>query len=553
MSDAFQINSLNRKSLLFEVVNRRDPGTPVEAFILTIPPEQMDIEEGQRTTITKTFGGIFVDDYGPDNPKINISGNTGSSVLRRTYALDTAEAFSGKTAFFYLRDHLMRYKERRPDYADYDIYLYDLSATSDEDLLSGRIVPQHSEGYVVVLNKFKMSRNKDKPLFYNYSMEFTAARKLGTYSKLSIFAIKNASILELINKIMQAYNALHNLFLKADELVKEFEEYGVLLTSAVSGATKFINLEVNAITYPLEMLTFCLGKVSEINYHFAQNANLAEELAMSRYQDLNHTLEMLHELSYANARMVVFGKTSESSGSVQIKATSLEDRIQRMNSRYSSTATAADPTAEAMSYAGLDPTIYIAYGYRTVVADETTTLEQLAIKYYGSPSFVDIIAVHNRLKDDADIRVGQIINIPTILKRTSQTRNEIYDKELKDVYGKDIAIDKLGDPVISATGDFGISSDYNNLIQALNLRLSESLGARLRLIAYGIRASIGASARGNLILNYILASIHDTVMQDPRILSISGLKVRAEGDILYISFDIKPIVYGDVIPYTGRV
>jgi len=104
---------LYQKSILLEVINLRNPGEIVSAFTLTIPPDQFEVVQSQRITRTKTFGGVFQDDYGLDTAKISISGTTGNNDLRATYIPGKGgalEEYSGKAAIYVLRDRIGRYK-----------------------------------------------------------------------------------------------------------------------------------------------------------------------------------------------------------------------------------------------------------------------------------------------------------------------------------------------------------------------------------------------------------------------------------------------------------
>jgi hypothetical protein len=67
------------------------------------------------------------------------------------------------------------------------------------------------------------------------------------------------------------------------------------------------------------------------------------------------------------------------------------------------------------------------------------------------------------------------------------------------------------------------------------MRLSESLGNRLRLSVYGIRNVAGMP--DTIAVAYVAASVKDTVFQDPRIDRIENLYFRGRADALYIEFD----------------
>ena len=90
-----------------------------------------------------------------------------------------------------------------------------------------------------------------------------------------------------------------------------------------------------------------------------------------------------------------------------------------------------------------------------------------------------------------------------------------------------------------------------NLIQALNLRLNQSLGTRIRLTIYGIKASIGNAANNSASIVYLVTNIKETIMQDPRVKDVFNIKLRGKGDRLYVSFDVISVKIGDTIPFQG--
>jgi hypothetical protein len=92
---------LYKKSILFEILNKKNPGEIVNAFTLTIPPDSIEIIQSQRITRTKTFGGVFEDDYGLDTAKITISGNTGNQEFRSTFipGKGAAQSYTGRMLF----------------------------------------------------------------------------------------------------------------------------------------------------------------------------------------------------------------------------------------------------------------------------------------------------------------------------------------------------------------------------------------------------------------------------------------------------------------------
>ena len=113
-----------------------------------------------------------------------------------------------------------------------------------------------------------------------------------------------------------------------------------------------------------------------------------------------------------------------------------------------------------------------------------------------------------------------------------------------DFYGTDIKIDKKNRCLLfSENNDFRTISGVDNVAQAIDLRLNESVGRRLRLTTYGIRVTVGEAITNTAPIGYITASIQNTVIQDPRILVVTDLKFSGSGggNELYIEFNAKTI------------
>ena len=171
------VDNLTR-SVLFETVD--SSGEIQESFTLVIPPMSWVIREPQRVNITKTFGGVFVDDYGEDNLEIIIAGHSGtarafptwrqtnSSVARpsistvRQVNAGQGELYDGRNAFFTFRNAIMRYKTR-PGYEEQYIRVYDL---------------YDAQQYECVLLEFMLQRTNQNPFRYPYMIKFFVRQKL---------------------------------------------------------------------------------------------------------------------------------------------------------------------------------------------------------------------------------------------------------------------------------------------------------------------------------------------------------------------------------------
>jgi len=557
------VSDLYKKSILFEIVNRKSNSTPVEAFTLTIPPENIEIEEPQRVHYTKTFGGIFIDDYGPDNLRIVISGNTGGTDVRRTYAKNTSESFNGKSAFFYFRDTIMRYKSNKAiakNYDDYDLIIYDLSSYAPDNAIEQSFRAMSSpmrytvltEGYVVSLQKFKMTRSKEKPLFYNYTIELVGIRSLGTYSGRACTPVKNPDPQTLIGSIRKGLRTVQSFFTRVRNVYDKIESAYKLIDDLEAQINSYFHQTVDIIVYPAKLAKMFLGKVREIIEMIDSIGETAEGTWGFIKEEYLEVVEIAKEVGSAAAALVVFSKTPESGGNITISSSSVPSKMDAINSRFAAlTVSQAEQFDSIISRSVEEKNAVIVYGHTLIKADGSTTLESLATEYYGDPSLAELIAVYNNFESDDDIIPGSSIKIPVILQGGAPSNNFVYSEDFIDVYGADIRLDSEGNPVVSVNGDYAIIEGPENLIQAINLRLNQELGTRLRLAVYGIRNTVGSAMTNSAPIAYILANIKDTIMQDPRVSKVSNIKIKGLGDKLYMSMDIHSIKLNEVIPFTG--
>ncbi len=558
------VKELYKKSYLFEIVDRNNPGIFIEAFTLTIPPENVEIEEPQRITRTKTFGGVFVDDMGPDIMPIRISGHTGGSMVRKTFkptstvgVTTSHRKLSGRESFFQFRDTIMRYKDdksRKNTYHNYDIHLYDLSVVPQNIGLATKNLESIAEGYVVSLEKFKMTRNKDKPLFYNYSIEMIALRKLGSAAKIYKAPVSSSNPFSLLNtlrrglRMIQSYfTSLRNIFDQVDAVLEIIDDLETKMTS-------FIYQTGDLIMYPVELSQRVLTLVKtlglDIEDSFYNMVTLADKDADEFYDVLISSREVTYSANY----LIVFSKTPQSVGSEARRLTTEISTTKVGIIKYEGmTALEAEIVSDVLDQETENIDAYIIYGYFTVIATGSTTMEKLALEYFGNPSQSYLIASFNSFLSDDDINPGDQVRIPILTRGASPEDNFVYSLTSKDVYGIDIKLDIDDKMVVAAAGDLSQIEGTNNLIQAMNLRLNEKLGARLRLTIYGINDSVGFAMSNSAPLSYAVSNLKDTLLQDPRISEINDIKIGSIGDQLLLNFNTKAIKIGDVIPFTGEV
>ena len=187
-----------------------------------------------------------------------------------------------------------------------------------------------------------------------------------------------------------------------------------------------------------------------------------------------------------------------------------------------------------------DDKIVITYGYKNIIiTDAETNWDQLAMDYYGEPSLGTLIATYNNLSGDTPLTSGTPILIPTLeFSESNASDNEVYNShDEKDNYGKDVLINGKDFGIMN--GDLDLSGGVSNLEQALMNRYSTLIGARIRLEAYGIQASIGDAL--NATSSLIQASVHQTTIEDPRIDNVEDINFVGVGDELTVT-----VIYVDI-------
>lgn len=556
---------LYQKSILFEIVNIRNPSEIVSAFTLTIPPDAIEITQGQRVTRTKTFGGMFIDDYGLDVARITISGSTGNSDLRATYIPGRGgmlEQYTGKTAIYAFRDRIVRYKNllAGKDFESYEMRLYDLSTAPDASKLDS-VQDSTTDGWVVSLDDFKIQRSKERPLWYNYTIELIGLYPLPSPRRKVMREIGNipsatgsisvrdlgdeliaqpdikvpttkewlkdavGALRRTLNAIKGAYawtknvlNEIDNAFKLVDDLEGFVVEYihasGQIITEGFGFYSKIFEIA----HFPAAIAIAVMKEINNVMQTIEDQMEYTANLSATLGDDYDYIMLSCEEAKRIVAQIVVFGKSPAADSEVTVQV------------------------------AGKTITIY---GTITVIADESTTLEKLAAQYYGDPSMALLIAMYNGITNE-DIVSGMTIKIPQTTRTTRALDNRVYSWDRASNYGTDIRLDPVPHSVkmvIAESGDFAYISGKQNLIQAINLRLSERLGKRLRLTVYGLAISAGAPRTNVAPISYILSNLRDTLQQDPRIKAIDTIKLRGLGDQLYVSFNAHAV--GDSVSYEG--
>lgn len=146
-----------------------DPNSK-ETYNFTLNPQEYIETRPQRVTVVKTMSDIVIEDFNGDVPTLKISGHTGW------------KRGQGKKQFDRLEMLLRNYANRKTNYGSYSgepLYFYNYT---DNKYYRVHITP---EGY-----SFK--RSAEKPLLYDYEMNFYIVSNTASY--------KNPKDIEISNK-----------------------------------------------------------------------------------------------------------------------------------------------------------------------------------------------------------------------------------------------------------------------------------------------------------------------------------------------------------------
>lgn len=543
-SDYAYYPKLWQKSFLIEIV-RKDNGTLLRSFAFSMPPESVSIDVPQRVNIKKTFGGHFVDDYGVDSIPISIKGSTGNSQFKEIYWASTTRYVDGKNEAFLIISKILQYKYELKDYDKYEMRLYDLSSVAEA--MTGAMLTNAAamdvNGWRVVLRDGKIERSKEKPMFYNYSIDFLAVEPIGvknpSYSvKYSMSAIEK--IMAKIDKLKANVNNLKKALASYRSFVDKIRLVEQGADALAAGARDFyrtvqgfidttatgINSAYDIILFPFDLVVDLFNGVRDVRQSFEaifQDYSNSITNLENKAIKLQETINYIFGLEQDAADIVQEAKGAGALPEVHIVPNTFVGAYPALN--------AADSSSE------LDDIGYIlTYGYTEIIATSETRLDELSNKIYGSPDYADLIAKFNGITGDSQLTPGMVVKLPYLSYTTALRDSEIYSYGT-ETYGTDIQLAPDGDLVLAEFNDYNTTSGLANMEQAIILRMSEDQGARVRLLAYGIKQS-----RGNFdpfSLAILVTSIRDSLIRDSRIQSAFNFTLQQDSDLMVLSYDVE--------------
>jgi hypothetical protein len=132
---------------------------------LLVNPEEMSVDEPTRASVTQTFGGAFVTDFGAGLPTVTLTGTTGYKARNSPDGYLT----DGYHEFKRFRDKIYRGFIETND-AKLALYWFDW---------------ENDEFYQIQPMNFRLMRNKSEPLLYRYEFRFTCLQRLRNHKKVA--------------------------------------------------------------------------------------------------------------------------------------------------------------------------------------------------------------------------------------------------------------------------------------------------------------------------------------------------------------------------------
>ncbi len=564
------VDNLYTKSLLFEIVDIT--GRILESFALIIPPTSITIEYGQRISRVKTFGGLFEDDYGEDNPTIVISGDTGGINIRSTVTQEGIQELDGLEAFYYLRDRIMRYKSRKQyesSFSSFSVRLYDLGTVRIDSSTPVGAIRSRAEAYEISLDPFRQKRDASRPFQYNYEIRAIVIRQLGDYKPAASPIDTSTDPISLIQKIRGTITDIRGFFTNiqdvfdkittiidfADSLLDQLYAFEDAISGALRSAdgiiTGTVDFGLRVATYPSEVARSALSVVNEVsiliegykNNYLDRESNYIISSYLAIIDDWN-------EVSDTWAYLATTGKSPSKATTYRVALSQELSSVQN----YDGTTEVTDTDLERIQSSGItieNGEVVITGAFTLVPITSGDTFEILADNYLGSPDLAYVLAIINEVTDINDIGIGGTIKVPSASSNIEG--NQVFSTGNYNVLGKDILVSSSsGSMSANADGDLRVVTGEANLVQAMNLRFNTELGTRLRLTLYGLKTSIGrpqTSLYGN---SYVVSNLLDTIAQEPRIVNIQDLSFQGSGDALWIGFSAKTLGT-ESIKYTGGV
>lgn len=225
-----------------------------DCFTFSLPPENEEIKYTFRKTETKTFGGLHIDDYGIDPARITLSGTTGNTEIKKIYRPGKSDKWlTGEEEIFHL-EKLLRESKKNKKNIENKMMLYDLSKIEYLPH-TGDVSRRATQSFwQVFISDFSIRRSKDKPFFYNYTIEFTAIEPEEiTGKKYPVFG--NYDVNAALNAINETVAGIEQAMSWKDEIADKVQDVKARVDACKEAYTTVIDAVTNAVVSTTETFT----------------------------------------------------------------------------------------------------------------------------------------------------------------------------------------------------------------------------------------------------------------------------------------------------------
>ena len=467
--------------------------------------------------------------------KITLSGTTVNESLRFIY--QSSKGFSYKTGtgeIFLLRDLLKKYG-KQANLKDKSVYLYALTG----GLKSQSINPKWWKVYPQDL---QIRRSKDNPLSYNYTLtllgepegeETTSwlSTTLSTVSSIMKWFYLAVQVTETVMSLMeQACSSINTI----KKIYEKITSYKSTLEFYLTDYIDFRNGNFESSSSVTEDTTSLgdtqLATATRYNYTLKDALYSACKDILSACKELHEALQ--EDITFPQDVLEYFDSDSDEILDIlNLQALKLEDSWLEFYNEYCELIRVNDVTVIPGGTDEDDKLVEV-YGYINYTAKDTDTWDSLALKYYNDANYAPMLQCYNKISDE--IEAGTQITIPILSQTSSTTSNNALCNapDVKDNYGVDCALDADGNLKVHLT-DLQTVSGKSTLTQAIKNRLSTVINSRIRLEVYGIRNIVGDANQA--AQSFIVASIQQTLLADPRVKEVSDITYTGNGESLTVS------------------
>ena len=187
-------------------------------------------------------------------------------------------------------------------------------------------------------------------------------------------------------------------------------------------------------------------------------------------------------------------------------------------------------------------------GSRTVIVRENDTFQLLAQRYLGNDELWPFIAELNGFNDNSLLLPGIEVRVPIVSGDRVQYLKDQYFLDfnfVKNPYGVDLQLDVEGDILIGEAGDVNIVGGIDNVLQAVSLKVTATVGSALKHTAIGLATTPGTEGT-DLAQTYIRMHLRRAVLQDPRVESVDNIVLFNRGTVVQATIFFRLVGYNDL-------